>query len=46
MKEIKSITPTGITYINELGAEKFVDFNLCNQNWIAYRIRTEKLDGK
>lgn len=44
MKNIKSITSLGITYSDETGIEKFIDFKVCNQNWIDYRKRTEKLN--
>jgi hypothetical protein len=44
MKSILSITSKGINYIDETGDKKFIDFNVCNQNWIAYRQRTENLN--
>jgi hypothetical protein len=44
MKSILNITSVSIMYKDETGEEKFIDFNVCNQNWIEYRKRTEKLD--
>jgi hypothetical protein len=46
MKKIKNITPNGITYINELGEDNFIDFKKCNENWIQYRKRTENLNDE
>lgn len=46
MKIIKSVTSKGISYCDETGEEKFIDFEECNKNWIQYRKRTEKLDDE
>lgn len=43
MKIIKSIRPKGLTYVNDIGIEDFVDFKECNENWIQYRKKTENL---
>lgn len=43
MKNLKDITSEGIAYINEAGEDCFVDFKKCNEGWIEYRIKTEKL---
>ncbi|MEC0232035.1 hypothetical protein [Paenibacillus alba] len=43
MKVIKSIMPNGLSYIDESGIDKFVDFKECNENWIKYRKRSENL---
>ncbi len=43
MKIIKKISNNGITYIDDSGIESFVDFKECNENWIQYRAKTEKL---
>ncbi|KPV61162.1 hypothetical protein QJ48_01425 [Paenibacillus sp. A3] len=44
MKTIKSVTKNGLSYTDENGIEKFVDFNECHENWIRYRIRSENLN--
>jgi hypothetical protein len=43
MKTIKTISYNGLSYIDEDGIDKFVDFKECNENWIQYRKRSEKL---
>ena len=45
MKIINSITNKGITYINELGTEEFIDFKKCNEGWIQYKKKTDKLNN-
>jgi hypothetical protein len=41
MKEITSVTPTGIHYIDEEGNSQFIDFETCLQN---YMMRWERPD--
>jgi hypothetical protein len=43
MKIIKSIDSRGLSYTDELGILKYVDFKECNENWLKFRKRTESL---
>ncbi|WP_079909970.1 hypothetical protein [Paenibacillus sp. 32352] len=42
--KIIEITKSGISYLDDLSMEKWIDFVECNVNWIKYQIRTEKLN--
>ncbi|NOW90715.1 hypothetical protein BCD91_002738 [Clostridium beijerinckii] len=44
MNIINNILRNGIEYTNyETGLVEFIDFQVCNDNWIQYRIINEKL---
>lgn len=43
---IEKTTPEGINYLNNSGQKVFLDFNECNENWLAYRKRTESLSDE
>lgn len=43
---IEKITSDGIYYKNDSGQKGFCDFKKCNQNWISYRKRTERLNDE
>ena len=43
---IEKITPEGICYTNDVGENVFFDFEQCNENWLAYRKRTELLSDE
>ncbi|MDQ1146122.1 hypothetical protein QE429_002949 [Bacillus sp. SORGH_AS 510] len=43
MKLIECVTVKGVRYVGESGESMIIDFRECNQNWIQYRSRTEKL---
>lgn len=44
---INKITPEGIYYTDSVGKDKSLNLKECNENWLAYRKRTESLsDGQ
>ncbi len=43
---IKEIDEKGIVYVDEAGEELFLDLKACNENWLAYRKRTEALSDE
>lgn len=43
---ISKITSKGMEYMDDAGVERFVDFETCNKNWLAYRKRTESLSDE
>ena len=43
MKKVKTISSIGMYYMDEYGADKFIDFEACNRNWLDYRKRKENL---
>lgn len=43
---VNKITPDGLYYSNSSGENIFLDFNECNENWLAYRKRAESLNDE
>jgi len=41
--KIEEITPDGVYYRNSFGEDSYLSFKECNENWFAYRKRTERL---
>lgn len=37
MKQIKSVSSEGIHYVDEDGTLQFIDFSVCNQNWLEHQ---------
>lgn len=43
---IERIISEGIYYSTAIGQKRFCSFKECNENWLAYRKRTENINDK
>ena len=43
---VEKTTAEGIQFVDTFGSSLFLSFNECNENWLAYRKRTEFLNDE